>query len=115
MDGDLWGKVVVAVLAFASAYGLWYVKDRRKDRAEAAVAEKTVGSDVTLKQIGTDSAIVAFVNEAFRVERESKDREIGELNQKIVRLEHENTELRAEVAQLHARLNRLDPNGEVVT
>lgn len=110
---SLWREVTLAILSFASAYALWYVRDRKKSRAETAVAEGSVGSDVALRKIGTDSATIAFVNEAFRMERESKDREISSLKVKIAEQEQEISELRKEVARLTARLNRLDPQEEV--
>ena len=93
----------------------FYVRDRRKTRAQAAVAERTVEADVTLKDTGALGASVAFVQEAFRVERESKDREIQRLTSKVAALEENEArkdvliaELREQVADLTTRLARLE-------
>ena len=66
---------------------LWYQRDRRKSRAETAVAERTVGSTVVGREVGAMGASVAFVNEAFRVERESKDRQIRALEDEVREVE----------------------------
>jgi septin family protein len=65
----------------------WYKRDRRKSRAETAVAERTVRSKVTTEEVGAMGASVAFVNEAFRLERESKDRRILALEQEVREVE----------------------------
>jgi preprotein translocase subunit YajC len=108
---------------------LWYQRDRRKNRAESVVAERTVGVDVTVKETGGLGASVAFVQEAFRVERESKDREIDRLTRKVEALELSEAEkdrriaaleqvdeekdrviheLRRQIRQLEARLDVLE-------
>jgi uncharacterized coiled-coil protein SlyX len=87
--------------------------------------------DVTVKETGGLGASVAFVQEAFRVERESKDREIQRLGQKVEALERESDEkerkiraledaeiekdrvihdLTRQVRELTARLERLEGN-----
>lgn len=67
----------------------WYKRDRRKSQAETAVAERAIGVDVNAREAGGLGAAVAFVQEAFKVERESKDREISGLTSKVARLEVE--------------------------
>lgn len=66
---------------------IFYLRDRRKSRAESVIAERTIGSDVATKDLGAASATVAFVQEAFRIERESKDREIRTLTEKLANVE----------------------------
>src|SRR3954463_7799165 len=61
----------------------WYQRDRKKSHAAAAVAERTVGADGASKEVTMVGASVALMNEAFRVERESKDREIKSLSSKV--------------------------------
>jgi hypothetical protein len=111
--GSLWREVSLAIITFASAYALWYVKDRKKSRAETAVAEGTVGSDIDLNKITRDTASVVLLDRAFQMERASKDREIAALSLKVEHLEVENADLRNQVARLTARLNKLDPPEEV--
>ncbi len=90
------GEVLLAVVASALGLGTWYVKDRRKSRAETVVAERTVRAQVATQDVGALQATVAYVQEAFRVERESKDRE-------ITKLTHEVEELTGEVERLTRR------------
>lgn len=92
----LLGEVVLAVVVGAIGLGTWYVKDRRKSRAETAVAERTVRAQVATQDVGALQATVAYVQEAFRVERESKDRQINDLT-------HEVHELTGEVETLRRR------------
>lgn len=101
--------VVVPILAFVVLpVFLWYQRDRKKSRAETAVAERTVGSDVTSKEVGVMGASVAFVNEAFRVERESKDREIKSLSSKVARLEKEQATLEREREEDKLKIEALE-------
>lgn len=85
----------------------WYVRDRRKSRAESAVAERTVDSGVMGVDAGHLTASVAFVQEAFRVERASKDREIESLKVKVALQETEIAELRRMIVGLQEELARL--------
>lgn len=78
----------------------WYQRDRRKSQAETAVAERTVGVDVNAREAGGLGAAVAFVQEAFRVERESKDREILNLTEKVAKLEIERSRDKAKIEAL---------------
>jgi vacuolar-type H+-ATPase subunit I/STV1 len=97
----------------------WYKRDRRKSRAETAVAERTVRSKVTTEEVGAMGASVAFVNEAFRLERESKDRRILALEQevhdveqrckeKVDELEEHLRQRDAIIEELRARLEALE-------
>jgi predicted RNase H-like nuclease (RuvC/YqgF family) len=77
-------EVVIPIVVFIGLpVFFWFQRDRRKSRAETAVAERTVGADVSAKEAGGLGASVAFVQEAFRVERESKDRQILALEQEV--------------------------------
>lgn len=90
----LLGEVILAVILAALGLGSWYVKDRRKSRAETAVAERTVQAQVATHDVGALQATVAYVQEAFRVERESKDRQINDLSHEVQELTHEVETLR---------------------
>ena len=130
---SLFGEVLLAVVVAALGLGTWYVKDRRKSRAETAVAERTVRAQVATQDVGALQATVAYVQEAFRVERESKDREITKLNREVEELtgeverltrrtqddaerissmRSEIQELREQVSLLTALTQRLSGQGE---
>jgi predicted RNase H-like nuclease (RuvC/YqgF family) len=101
--------VAVPIFAlFVLPIFLWYQRDRKKSRAEAAVAERTVGSDVASREVGVMGASVAFVNEAFRVERESKDREIKSLSNKVRELEREQALLEREHEEDKRKIEALE-------
>jgi len=87
---------------------LWYLKDRRKDRAVSQVAEETVDDEIRLKAIGTDQALVAYMEMAFAAERASKDRVIADQDKKIEAQELEIEELRSDVQQQRAMIRRLN-------
>lgn len=98
---DFIRDVIVPIILFvALPVFFWYQRDRRKSEAETAVAERTIGVDVNAKEAGGLGAAVAFVQEAFKVERESKDREILNLTKKVARLEQEREEDKAKIDAL---------------
>lgn len=93
---------------------IWYVRDRRKSRAESEVAERTVGADVRIRDVASLEAHITFVERAFGVERESKDRQITDLGLQVQQLRsvvHDRDEqigmLRDEVAELKTQVSLL--------
>lgn len=93
---------------------IWYVRDRRKSRAESEVAERTVGADVRIRDVASLEAHITFVERAFGVERESKDRQIGNLETQVQQLTakvHDRDEqiavLRDEVGELKMQVSLL--------
>jgi uncharacterized coiled-coil protein SlyX len=85
-------EAVDVALRVAGALGLaalllWFVRQRRQDRAEALVAERTVGANVTRADAGALEAHVVAVEHAFEVERASKDREIAALTRQVAEAE----------------------------
>lgn len=107
VTGFLRDVVVPVVIFVVLPVFYWFKRDRRKTLAETAVAERTVGVDVNAKEAGALGASVAFVQEAFRVERESKDREITKLNAKVTKLEVEQEEDKAKKAHLEHEVQEL--------
>lgn len=101
--------VAVPILTFVvlPAY-LWFARDRRKSRAETAVVERTVDSDVTVKEAGGLGASVAFVQEAFRMERESYQSQIKDLKEKVTRLEEQHEEDMKTIRSMAERIERLE-------
>lgn len=57
---------------------LWWLRDRRKDRAAAEVAERTVDADVTLKDLGAEDARLVYLAKTWDTERAGLQRAIGD-------------------------------------
>jgi septal ring factor EnvC (AmiA/AmiB activator) len=87
---------------------LWYLRDRKKDKAASTVAEGTVEADVRLKALSADQALVAYMEMAFASERAAKDRTIAEQNGQIQRQEQEIEDLRSDVQAQKAMIRRLN-------
>lgn len=101
--------IVVPILALiVLPVFLWYQRDRKKSRAESAVAERTIGSEVASKEVTMVGASLALMNEAFRVERESKDREIESLSRKVSLLEREQSVLEREHEEDKRKIEALE-------
>lgn len=97
------GSIIDALIGFAAPVGGvagWYLRDRRKSRAEAEVAERTVGFDVELKDAAARDRRLSYVEHTFGLERES-------LNRQIVDLRAENTTLRTELTSREELVERL--------
>lgn len=89
-------KVVQQVIDVIAALGIpgtafLYMRDRRKNRAAARVAEGSVYAEISTRDTAALDAHVAYVERAFETERKSMDREIK-------RLQTEVRELRAQIA-----------------
>jgi hypothetical protein len=83
------------VLAVLGAIGVpggaltWWIRDRRKDKAAAVVAERTVDAEVAVKDVGGWQAQLAYVSAAFERERESLTRQIDDRDREIELLRSE--------------------------
>lgn len=114
--------------------GLWYMRDRKKTRADAKVAEGSTGSLIKKADAEGMDAQLLTIDRAFGMERGSLLRTIAQLEEEVAearavherttarfaRLERDNEaqavmihrqddtirSLRAEVATLTARINR---------
>lgn len=110
------GEAVRVVELAALALGLpgllaWYIKDRRKTQAEAKVVEGTVSATIRAGEVGSLQAHIAYVEEAFRVERDSKDRQIHYLSEQVNGLRSEVAEKDEQIDELKGRVASL---GETV-
>lgn len=106
------GDVVDLGLRILFALGVpgavvWYVRDRRKDRAASEVAEQTVPAEVRIKDADALNAHITAVERAFEVERESKDRQIRDQARQIKDLQDEVRQLKQRVAELTEALLRV--------
>lgn len=113
---DVW---VAAPWAVIAALILWWVRDRRKDRAAAAVAEGTIAADVAVADIGAADARLLYAVKAFDAERASLQRQIDDCGRELDRkdaliarkdaeLEHRDrviAGLRDQVEELQSRLD----------
>lgn len=71
------------VLPVAGAAVLWWVRDRRKDRAAATVAERTVDPEVELKETGAAEARLVYVQREMDLERAFHREQIAERDRAI--------------------------------
>jgi septal ring factor EnvC (AmiA/AmiB activator) len=100
-----------AFLGYASPWmvvggiALWWLRDRRKDRAASDVAEQTVADDVTVSNVGSAEARLVFAQRAFDAERLSYERRIAEG-------EAERAQLRTDVGHRDEVIARLRAQAE---
>lgn len=65
-----WGTALEALpWTVLASLVLWYLRDRRKDKAAAEVAEKTVDADVAVKEVGADDARLVHLAKTWDTER----------------------------------------------
>lgn len=109
-------EVLDVVLRVAGAVGvpgivIYFLRERRKAKADAVVAERTVGSQVSKADSGALEAHVLAVESAFRAERESKDRVIAGLRAEMAEVERRCNERLAEkdgiIADLRTQVGTL--------
>lgn len=113
--GDTVTLAVEALVALGIPGGIvWYVRDRRKSRAEAAVAERTVGAQVDQADTGAADARLAYVQRQMDLERDfhahqvaDRDAEIHRQRAELAHRDQVIAELREEVADLQRRLAEL--------
>lgn len=99
------------LLPAGGAAMVWWIRDRRKDRAAADVAERTVPAEVALKDVGADEARLVYVQREMDAERQFHRNQIADRDAEIARqraeLEHRDeliAQLRAEAEQLRDQL-----------
>lgn len=100
---------IVSILVVVGFPGLilFYVRDRRKTRAEAKVLEGTTQSQIDLSSISAVEAHVAFVERAFEAERASNQRQIADLKEELREAEAVATRQRIELEKVRSELERL--------
>lgn len=107
------GRTTSTVLVDIGTPGLvlWWLRDRRRDRAAVAVAEQTIGADVTLKDTGALEARLVYVQRSFDLERSFHVHQVADRDAEIVRqrteLAHRDQvieELQEQVGRLQAKL-----------
>lgn len=110
--GDVIARITEGLVALGIPGGVvWWVRDRRKSKAETAVAERTVEPQVEKADIGAAEARMAFLQQAmdreraFRVEQiADRDAEIARQRAEIEFKDQVIEELRTELAELQRRL-----------
>lgn len=106
------GEKVAILLGVANAVGLpalliWYVRQRRKDHAEANVAEGTVKAKIDLSNTSAAESHVALLEKAFTAERASFDRRIDVLLAEKQAAVAEAAQYKAELAAAQIKLQEL--------
>lgn len=114
------GEVVDQALRVLFALGVpgaavWFVRDRRKTRASDEVAEATVGAEIRVKDVGALEAHIAYVERAFEVERESKDRQIKDQDRQIKLLQAGRRDDAERISQLRAEVQELKDQVQMLT
>jgi chromosome segregation ATPase len=114
------GDVVDVGLRVAFALGIpgaviWFIRDRRKSRASDEVAERTIGADVRIRDVGALEAHIAYVERAFEVERESKDRRIADQDHQIRALQQGRADDAERIADLRAEVQELKDQVQMLT
>lgn len=91
---------------------VWWVRDRRKDRAAAEVAERTIPADVAVKEAGADEARLLYVQREMDLERAfhrsqlvDRDAEIDRQRSELHHRDQTIARLRDQVEELQRRLN----------
>lgn len=116
MSGQLLVPVITAIAGGLGLPGLllFAIKEWRKNRAAAEVAERTVGADVAIKDTAADDARLLHAIAAFDAERASLHRQLEDRDREINRQRDEITyrdrllEHRDElIAQLRERVEDL--------
>jgi len=107
------GKTISAIVVAAGGPGLllYFVQDRRKNRAASTVAERTVEPEVGLKETGAAEARLVYIQREMDAERQFHRNQIDDRDAEILRqraeLDHRDTliaELRAEAVELRDQL-----------
>lgn len=68
---------------------VWYVRDRKRTQAAAAVAMGSVRPEISKNEISAFDIHVAYVERAFATERDSLERQIGRLQSQVTELQLE--------------------------
>lgn len=79
---NLW-DVAPVVLPIVAGLVMWWVRDRRKDRAAAAVAEGSVDAEVAVKDIGAQDARLVHIAKSWETERAGLVRAIADRDREI--------------------------------
>lgn len=98
-----WAAVVEVgrwLFPFALASTAWWIRDRRKDRAAADVAERTVPAEVALKDVGADEARLVYVQREMDAERQFHRQQLADRDTEIERQRAELTHRDALIARL---------------
>jgi uncharacterized protein HemX len=107
------GRTVSAILVALGLPGLlvYFVQDRRKNLAAAAVAERTVDSEVELKETGAEEARLVYVQREMDLERQfhreqlaDRDKEIDRQRAELARRDDRIASLLQQVAHLEGQL-----------
>ena len=106
LDLPPWIWLVPAAIGLPAII-LYFLKERRKNKAESAVAERTVNSSVAKIDLTAIEAQLVTLRSALDMERDSKDRLIGDLKSQLDTARSTITELRAELTTVTGKLREV--------
>lgn len=73
------------VLPAAGAALMWWVRDRRKDRAAAEIAERTVPAEIAIRDTGAGEARLVYIQREMDAERSFHRQQLADRDAEIQR------------------------------
>lgn len=86
---------------------IYFLKERRKNKAESAVAERTVDSSVAKIDLTAIEAQLVTLRSALDMERDSKDRLIKDLRGQLDEAQTTIATLKSELARVSGKLHEV--------
>lgn len=83
---------------------MFYLRDRRKNKAETVVAERTVEAQVDLSSISAIEAHIGLVERAYKAENDSLRRRLTDCEADLTESERQVEELRAKLKSVQEEL-----------
>jgi septal ring factor EnvC (AmiA/AmiB activator) len=104
-------RTVSPFVVLGGGFLTWWLRDRKKDRAAASVAEQTVPADVAVRETGAAEARLVYVQREMDAERQFHRSQLADRDAEIERQRKELSyrdrlirELRDKVADLETQL-----------
>jgi septal ring factor EnvC (AmiA/AmiB activator) len=104
-------RTVSPFVVVGGGFLTWWLRDRKKDRAAASVAEQTVPADVAVRETGAAEARLVYVQREMDAERHFHQQQLADRDAEIERQRKELSyrdrlirELRDKVADLETQL-----------
>jgi predicted RNase H-like nuclease (RuvC/YqgF family) len=103
---------VTALISVAGAALLsvvvYFLKERRKNTAESEIAERTVEQTISKADTSALEAHMLAVEKAFKMERESYERQLIDMGKRVTAVSEELTSVKIERDELKTKVDRLE-------
>lgn len=86
---------------------MFYLRDRRKNKAETHLAERTVDAQVDLSSISAIEAHIGLVERAYKAENDSLRRRLADCENDLADARSEAAELRAKLVSVQQELEQV--------